>query len=137
MIAYEYISTADNVTLMRTAVDLTTPEGIADAVALSGGTFVQSEDGETWVPCDSESLAVIEQARLQQVATDYATPLQQFQEAWAETGVEAVPESWDDALTLLGQSGAGADVFCKLLALRFGALAPVWDDVLTLMNGGA
>ena len=138
MIAYEYISTADNITLMRAAVDLSTPEGIADAVNLEGGTFVQSEDGDTWVaiPSDSEVLAVIEQARLQQVATEYAVPLQQFADAWAETGVETVPESWGDALTLLGQSGAGSDVFCRLLALRFGPLAPAWDDVLTIMNGG-
>jgi len=77
-----------------------------------------------------------EQARLQQVATEYAVPLQQFADAWAETGVETVPESWGDALTLLGQSGAGSDVFCRLLALRFGSLAPVWDDVLLILNGG-
>ena len=61
---------------------------------------------------------------------------QQFADAWAETGVETVPESWGDALTLLGQSGAGNDVFVRLLALRFGPLAPVWDDALTIMNGG-
>jgi hypothetical protein len=91
-------------------------------------------------PLTEQELADIEaqreQARLQQVATDYAVPLQQFADAWAETGVETVPESWGDALTLLGQSGAGSDVFCRLLALRFGPLAPVWDDVLVIMNGG-
>ena len=91
-------------------------------------------------PLSEQELADIaeqeEQARLNQVASDYAVPLQQFAEAWAETGVNAVPESWGDALTLLGQSGAGSDVFCRLLALRFGSLAPVWDDALTIMNGG-
>ena len=85
---------------------------------------------------DEEREVMVEGVRLQQVATDYAVPLQQFADAWAETGVETVPESWSDALTLLGQSGAGSDVFCRLLALRFGPLAPVWDDVLVIMNGG-
>ena len=101
----------------------------------------QVEQGEVlleqWkIMTDEEQVSMVEQARLNQVATDYAVPLQQFAAAWAETGIEAVPESWDDALTLLGQSGTGADVFCRLLALRFGPLAPVWDDVLTLLNGG-
>jgi hypothetical protein len=140
MIAYEYISTADNITLMRVAVDLSTPEGIADAVNLEGGTFVQSEDGDSWREMTEQELADIaeqkEQARLQQVATEYAVPLQQFADAWAETGVETVPESWDDAFVLLKQSGVSADVFCELLALRLGALAPVWDDVLIILNGG-
>jgi len=97
-------------------------------------------DGDSWREMTEAELADIEaqkeQARLQQVATEYAVPLQQFVAAWAETGVESVPESWGDALTLLGQSGAGSDVFCRLLALRFGSLAPVWDDALTIMNGG-
>jgi len=91
-------------------------------------------------PLTEQELADIaeqkEQARLQQVATDYAVPLQQFADAWAETGVETVPESWDDAFVLLKQSGVSADVFCELLALRLGALAPVWDDVLIILNGG-
>ena len=97
-------------------------------------------DGDSWREMTEQELADLaereEQARLNQVASDYAVPLQQFAEAWAETGVNAVPESWGDALTLLGQSGAGSDVFCRLLALRFGSLAPVWDDVLVIMNGG-
>jgi len=97
-------------------------------------------DGDGWREMTEQEIADIEaqgeQARLQQVATEYAVPLQQFADAWAETGVETVPESWGDALTLLGQSGAGSDVFCRLLALRFGPLAPVWDDVLILLNGG-
>jgi len=91
---------------------------------------------ENELPSVEEAVAMVEQARLNQVATEYAVPLQQFADAWAETGVETVPESWGDALTLLGQSGAGNDVFVRLLALRFGPLAPVWDDALTIMNGG-
>jgi len=98
-------------------------------------------DGDGWREMTEQEIADIEaqkeQARLQQVATEYAVPLQQFADAWAETGVETVPESWDDALTLLGQSGAGSDVFCRLLALRFGPLAPVWDDALLILNGGS
>jgi len=97
-------------------------------------------DGDSWREMTEQELSDIEamkeQARLQQVATEYAVPLQQFADAWDETGVETVPESWGDALTLLGQSGAGNDVFVRLLALRFGSLAPVWDDVLVIMNGG-
>ena len=97
-------------------------------------------DGDGWREMTDQEIADIEaqreQARLQHLATEYAVPLQQFAAAWAETGVETVPESWDNALTLLGQSGAGSDVFCRLLALRFGPLAPVWDDVLVIMNGG-
>ena len=105
-----------------------TPEQIAQGAAL-----LEQWKGMT----DEEREAMVEQARLNQVASDYAVPLQQFADAWAETGVETVPESWGDALTLLGQSGAGSDVFCRLLALRFGALAPVWDDVLLILNGGS
>ena len=109
----------------------------AEGIEYKGQTLPCWPDG---TPLTAQELSDIaeqeEQARLNQVASDYAVPLQQFSEAWAETGVNAVPESWDDALTLLGQSGAGSDVFCRLLALRFGPLAPVWDDVLILLNGG-
>ena len=80
-------------------------------VAVEGYTFFAVDfppsnpvlDGDSWREMTEQELADIEtlkeQARLQQVATEYAVPLQQFADAWAETGVETVPESWGDALT--------------------------------------
>ena len=109
MIAYEYISTADNITLMRAAVDLSTPDGVADAVNLEGGTFVQSEDGDTWVaiPSDSEVLAVIEQARLQEeadliagLAAEHGTMVGQLVTALDAFGI-SLPTSLPDCMPVM------------------------------------
>jgi len=85
-----------------------------------------------------------EQARLATVYAEHAATIGEFAMAWAKTGIESVPDNWQEAITLLKAKYASLttteeklehmSIQQELITLRFGPLADVWDDVTVILN---
>lgn len=103
-IAYEFISTADNQTVMRCAVDVSTADGLAAVLAYpTGGRYVMWDAGDWRDATEQESadvVAAIEAERLATLIADHAPVIGALGQALAAFGL-AMPIDPDDAIAAM------------------------------------